>query len=40
MMTSSKHPPAWYNKYYFKVNLKKYYHAKFQVYIILYFKKN
>ena len=34
-MTSSKQRSAGQNKYYFlKVNVKDYYHAKFQVYII------
>ena len=40
MMTSSKQPPAGHNKYYFlKVNIKEYYHAKFQVYTIFSFRK-
>ena len=39
IMTSSKQPPAGYNKYYFlKVDIKDYYHAKFQVYIIYTFR--
>ena len=38
MMMSSKQPPAGHNKYYFlKVNIKDYYHAQFQVYIIYTF---
>ena len=40
MMMSLKRPPAGHNKYYFlKVNTKDYYHAKFQVYIILVLEK-
>ena len=40
MMTLSKQQPAGHNKYYFfKVNIKDYYHAKFQVYIIFSFRK-
>ena len=40
MMTSSKGPPSGHNKYYFlKVNIKDYYHGKFQVYIIFSFRK-
>ena len=35
MMTSSNQPPAGHNKYYFlKFNIKDYYDAKFQVYVI------
>ena len=41
MCTSSKQPPARHNKYHFlKVNIKDYYHANFQVYIIFSFRKN
>ena len=40
MMTSSKQLPAGHNKYYFlKVNIKDYYRAKFQVYIVFSFLK-
>ena len=39
-MTPLKQPYSWHNKYYFlKVNIKDYYHAKFQVYIIFSFQK-
>ena len=41
LMTSSKQLPAGHNEYYLlKVNIKDYYHAKFQVYIIFSFRKN
>ena len=40
MFTPSKQPPARHNKYHFlKVNIKDYYHANFQVYIIFSFRK-
>ena len=45
MITLSKQPPAGHNKYYFlkanlKANMKDYYQAKFQVYIIFSFQKS
>ena len=40
MMTSSKQRPSVHSKYYFlKVNIKDYYSAKFQVYIIFSFRE-